>query len=124
MGMALRKMGAGFPPAQARFSEWGAVKTAITAAGTTQATATALSGGDINLVSTATASQGVQLPSAEIQDSVIVYNDGSGATIIVYPPTGGTINQIAANSGMSLANNTCAMFVKVTTTRWLAFLSA
>jgi methyl coenzyme M reductase subunit C len=117
-------MGAGFPPAQARFSEWGAVKTAISAAGSTQGTATALSGGDINLVTTATALQGVQLPNAEIQDSVIVFNDGSGVTIVVYPPSSGTINQLSANTGMNLVNNTAVMFVKVTATRWIAFLSA
>ena len=112
----------GFSPGQAKAIQ-GQVKTAITAAGTTQGTATSLTA-SINLVSTATSLQGVILPSVEIGDSLEVYNDATGTTIVVYPPTSGTINQLSANSGVNLANNTYMVFRKVTATRWIALLSA
>lgn len=123
MGLAKNIMQGGFSYGQAETDFMGTIKTGISAAGTTQATATALTA-DVNLVSTAAASSGVQLYNGSISDSMWVYNDNSGNTFIVYPPTLGQFNQLAVNSGVNLANNTNALFLKVTATRWLVILSA
>ena len=123
MGLAKNIMGAGFSAQQAANTDWASTKTAISAAGSTQATATALTA-DINLVGTASSLQGVQLYNGVVNDSMIVYNDNTGVTIMVYPPTGGAFNQLATNSGVQLANNQMAEFFKVTSTRWIVQLSA
>lgn len=123
MALAREMMQGGCSSGQAKAIN-GGVKTAISAAGTTLATATALTT-STNLVGTATALQGVSLPNGEIGDSVVVFNDGSGATIVVYPPTSSQqINQLSAGSGVQLANNVSCEFTKVTATRWIAQLSA
>jgi len=123
MGLAKNIVGAGFSWLQAQNTDWASTKTGISAAGTTQGTATALTA-DINLVSTATALQGVQLYNGVQNDSMIVFNDNSGATIVVYPPTGGQLNNLTVNAGIQVANNTLAEFFKVTSTRWIVQLSA
>ena len=123
MGLAKNIVGAGFSWLQAQNTDLASTKTGISAAGTTQGTATALTA-DINLVSTATALQGVQLYNGVQNDSMIVFNDNSGATIVVYPPTGGQLNNLTVNAGIQVANNTLAEFFKVTSTRWIVQLSA
>lgn len=102
----------------------GQANTSITAGTTqTQAGATALSA-STNVVTTVTTSgDGVVLPNAMVGDSINILNIG-GNTCTVYPPSGGRINQLATNSGFSLANNTAVTIRKFSSTRWMAFLSA
>jgi len=102
----------------------GTPATALSAAGTTLATATDLTSPG-NLVSTAASLSGVQLPAWDVGDSVFVYNDATGNSFYVYPDsTSNKINQLAAASGVLLANNTGMMFQKVSSTRWLVVMSA
>src|SRR5690242_16813853 len=71
-------LGAGFAPAQAQAIGGGTPATALSAAGTTLATATDLTSA-INLVSTAAASSGVALPlNSNVGDQITVFNDGTG----------------------------------------------
>jgi len=101
----------------------GAVGTGLTAAGTTLGTALALSA-DTNVIGTAAASSGVSLPSAEIGDSVEVYNGGANA-VTVYPDTASVqINSLTAGAGFLLATNTMCYARRVTSTRWIVNLSA
>lgn len=118
-------MGAGFSQGQATALTSPSVTTAISAAGTTLATATALST-SINFVSTAAANSGVKLPVGyTTNDSLVVYNDGSGNSFYVYPDIAANkINQLAAGSGVLIPNNTSCIFTKVTSARWVANLSA
>lgn len=88
----------------------GDVQTAVTAAGTTQATAYPLVR-DITFVSTTAAGSGVVLQSnLKSGDSIVVFNGGANA-LLVYPPLGGTINGGAANAGASLATLKGAVFI-------------
>lgn len=125
LGSAAQLMGAGFSAGQASALVGPVPTTAISAAGTTLGTATALAV-VTNLVSTATAGQGVKLPTAAVtNDFCIVFNDNTGASFYVYPDTSSNrINQLAAGSGVLLANNTSCIFMKVTSTRWIANVSA
>lgn len=101
----------------------GAVATALTAAGTTLATALALTA-DTNVIGTAAASSGVSLPSCEIGDSVEVYNGGANS-VTVYPDTSSVqINGLTAGSGFLLATNTMCYARRVSSTRWVVNLSA
>lgn len=53
---------------------------------------------DINLITTVSAGQGVKLRSdLTAGDSQTVANLGSGAALLVYPPSGGTMNGLAAD---------------------------
>ena len=118
--LGYKAFGAGLPiPLAAALFDAGA---GIAAAGTTQGTATALTA-DYNRISTVAASSGVGLPNCEIGDWVVVYNAGANP-VTVYPPTSGTINQIAANGGVLLAVNTECIFRKWTATIWTGNLSA
>jgi len=117
-------MGAGFSAGQASALVSPSATLAISAAGTTLGTATALST-SINFVSTAAASSGVKLPTNyTTNDAVIVFNDGTGNSFYVYPDIAGNrINQLAAGNGLYLPNNTSCIFIKVSSSRWVANLS-
>lgn len=123
MPLAKNVMRGGVSAGAARALNGNEVQSALTAAGTTQGTAVAMEG-DVNVVTTATTGQGAILSSYAIQgDEQIVYNNTS-VDILVYPPTGGNFNQLAANAGFVLAPYTAVKCMKATSTLWVGFLSA
>ena len=102
---------------------FGNANSAVTAAGSTLATATLLLSG-FNVVTTATALQGVQLQVGLVGDAQTVYNNTSVA-ITVYPNAStARINQVAVGSGHVLAPYTACMYLIASTTQHLGFLSA
>jgi len=121
MGIAARMMGGGVSAFQARAIN-GDVAPTLSAAGTTQGTATSLKA-SINVITTAAASSGVILPSVEIGDEVEIMNLGANA-LTVYPDSGSRVNAIATNGGFSLAINTAVKVRRFSSTRWAAYLSA
>jgi hypothetical protein len=92
------------------------VSTGITAAGSTQATATALTR-PINVVSTVSASTGVILPTVPAGARVIVMNT-SGTALNTYPPSGAAINSAATNAAYSMPAGTRLEFISVSATQW------
>ena len=97
--------------------------TSISAAGTTQGTATELVNAD-NEVTTVAAGAGVILASnASAGDTQSVFNAGANA-LKVYPTSGARINALPLNGEMYLATNTGCIFKMVSTTRWFGVLSA
>ena len=125
LGSAAQLMGAGFSAGQASALVGPVPTTGVSAAGTTLATATALAA-VTNLVSTVASGSGVKLPTAAtVNDWCFVYNDGGANSLLVYPDASTSkINQLAVGTGITLAPNTACIFVKVTSTRWIANLSA
>jgi len=121
MALSARVMGGGFSAGQAKALA-GGVAGSVSAAGTTQGTATVLTA-SINYITTAAASSGVILPNAEVGDSVDIYNGGAN-TLTIYPPTSGKINSASTNAGVSLATNTMMRLTKLTATQWGGILSA
>ena len=122
MAIARDIMGGGTSAGQAKAIN-GRVASAVSAAGTTLATATAINA-TVNFVSTVAASSGVRLHNGEIGDTIEIYNGGAN-TLTVYPHSStGIINQIAAGGGQSLAQYTSCHYRRVTATRWIANLSA
>ena len=122
MALAKNIIGGGFSAGQAKALN-GSIATGLTAAGTVITDAFDLVA-DVNAIGTCAAGAGVQLAYCEIGDSQLVYNGGANACK-VYPDTAASqINQIAAGSAMSLAANTSCTYTKITTTRWIAVLSA
>lgn len=86
----------------------------VTAAGTTQGTATALSS-CFNVVTTCTeAACGVILPVNDLGDEIIVVNKTT-ANLRVFPPVGGGFNGATANVPFTMGPNTRNSFYQIGT---------
>lgn len=94
----------------------------LTAAGTTQGTALAITN-QTNEFTTVAAGTGGILPSPEQGEFIFVANAGANA-LNVYPATGHSINPLAANTAFSLAAGKNALFWAASSTKWYANLSA
>jgi hypothetical protein len=66
------------------------------------------------VISTAGSGTGVVLPSLDL---IAVTNQGANA-IIAYPASGGTINEGAANAGITIYPNTTGMFILAAALTW------
>jgi hypothetical protein len=71
----------------------------------------------------ATLADSVALPAAKPGMNIYVANDGA-ASSTVYPQTGESINQLAANAGFAVANAKGATFFCIVAGKWHAILSA
>jgi hypothetical protein len=87
----------------------GTAAAAVTAAGTNQSTATQLTA-DHNLITACDPGQGVILPAMTFGDEVWVANGDSDADLLVYPRTGGKLNNQTANTPLSVATGRAAVF--------------
>ena len=90
--------------------------TALSAAGTTQGTATVLTA-SFNVVSTVSASQGVSLPAPEAGEILLIANQGAN-TLSVYPASGHSINNLSTNASQSLATDTRRLYFATSSTKW------
>jgi hypothetical protein len=96
--------------------------TGLSAAGTTQGTATAIpSGQDWSVFDTVAAGQGAILPAAGVSagEEYVVSNHGANA-LLIYPPVGGTIGGGAVNAAYSLAAGKTGSFRNVALLSWTA----
>lgn len=102
----------------------GSITVGASAAGATQATATAITTA-VTTFTTVGAGQGAILPtSADIGDVFEVSNQQATNALLIYPQLGGAVNTAATNAGFSVAATKTALFRKVSATQWMAFLSA
>lgn len=113
---------AGMWPAMAEAVLFDSVATAISAAGTNQATATQLTS-EVNTIGTAAASTGVILPTRGIGEVTVVCNKGANA-VAVFPQGTDTINAGIASAAVSVPVGKAAWFVRDTATTWVAVVSA
>ncbi len=97
----------------------------IAAAGSTQATATAVTAG-LTIVSaaTGTSADGVRLPANwGIGETITIVNI-TAVALDVWPPTGGAINGGSADAAKALAANMAGEYVSLGSGNWGAVLSA
>lgn len=93
----------------------------VTAAGSTQATATALSAA-FNVVTTCVAgTDGVKIPVADSGDEIFVSNSTTTATLYCYPATGGAFNGQTANVPIAIAPGRAARITYTNTLGGAAF---
>ena len=97
--------------------------TTLTAAGSTQGTATLIGSGTASVTIVSSSGKGVQLPSCAPGSSVFVWNGGANTTH-VYGQTGEAIGAGAANALFALATKKSAVFLKVSATQWAQNLTA
>jgi hypothetical protein len=90
--------------------------TGLTASGSTQGTALAITA-SVNNVTTVATNTGVVLPIPSPGDRISVVNNGANA-LNVYPASGGTIGDLATNAPTSLAVGKVLTVVAATTTLW------
>ena len=90
---------------------------AVTAVGTDQATAVPLVA-EVNVVAGADGTVGAVLPTAQAGMQITVKTTVAGQVLKVYPATGAAINAIAANSAISMAALTSAIFTATSATQW------
>jgi hypothetical protein len=94
------------------------VATGLTAAGSNQSTALALSGNNsIQEVTTTASNTGVKLPTASTTSSIVVVNRGAN-TLTVYPASSGIINGQSANLGYLVPSGSVATFFGKDATSW------
>lgn len=89
----------------------------ITAAGSTQGTATVLPARMAYNVTTVAASTGVLLPASVSGAEVAVANNGANA-LLIYPATGEKINALSTNAGFSAATGTVTILYCFTAGQW------
>ena len=92
------------------------VDAALSGAGSTQGTATALTK-SINNVTTVAASTGVRLPAATAGMRIMIRNGGAN-DLSVYPDSGAAINSAGANNPVTLGVGAFAEYVAITATQW------
>ena len=94
------------------------VGTAVAAAGTTQATATVLTN-DFNEISTvSTGSNSVLLPDPGVGAEVVVRNAQGSSALLVYPPSGQSIDIGTSNNPFSMGANSTKIFRKMSSGKW------
>lgn len=121
MALFEEMMGGGLSAGQATAINGQTTLTA-SAAGSSQTDATLIKTSN-TVFSTVGSGAGAILPATTVPGSCLVYNGGLN-TLTIYPNTGSKINNGSTNSGVSLATNTAMLFIRLSTTQWIAFLSA
>lgn len=122
MALASNVMRGGYSAGMAKALN-GAIATGLTAAGTVITDALDLTA-DTNVIGTCASGAGVQVPSAEIGDSVEIYNGGANACKVYPDSTSVQFNSLGVGNAFNLATNTMAYCRKVSSTRWVVNLSA
>ena len=97
------------------------VESGLTATGTNQATAYALTAAD-NEFTTVASGTGAVLYGGTPGDSQLVFNGGAN-TLKIYPPSGSQINGLTTNLGVLIPTGTSCIFKCLTSTRWTGILS-
>jgi len=98
------------------FIAWG-TSTALTATGSTQATALALTR-PISQVTTVAASTGVILPTPVVAGYRVMLRNGGANALNVYPHSGGNIAGTGTNAAISIDVGTTLEFIAFDTTNW------
>lgn len=102
----------------------GFIPKAITAAGTTSADATACDAQSNFFNVTASGSDGIRMSSSAPLYTPIFAANGSGSNGKVYPHTGGLVNGGSTDAGETLTNTTVQIWIRISSTAWVAVLGA
>ena len=113
-------MAAGFAAMPARMLGQ-ELEDTLSAAGTTQATATSIRA-SIAVFTTVAANSGGVLGLAYSQPITVVINAGAN-TLTVYPLLGEKLNNLAINAGVQIASGKSALFVPANN-RWAVIIGA
>lgn len=94
------------------------VNTAVVATGSNAATAALLTVNGFTNVTGASGTNGVILPSSTTGGEVAIIQNASSNALLVYPSTGGSINNAGTNVAVTVPANSQANFLSVDGTAW------
>lgn len=94
---------------------------AVSAAGTSQGTATVLTYEVVQVTSASGSADGVLLVAGSSAGRTFSIANESGQAIKVYPPSGAAIDDLGTNNYYTLADNAHKQFTSVSATKWLSF---
>ena len=94
---------------------------AVSAAGTSQGTATVLTYEVVQVTSASGSADGVLLVAGSSAGRTFSIANESGQAIKVYPPSGAAIDDLGTNNYYALADNAHKQFTSVSATKWLSF---
>lgn len=92
---------------------------ALTATGSTQGTALAITA-DFNVVTTTPVSSGVILPSGAVSGQTLEVKNSGANVLNVYPPSAQSVDGLAVNTAVTLATNGAARFTFDGTSNWIS----
>lgn len=101
----------------------GSIAMGLTAAGTVITDALDLSA-DTNVIATCASGAGVQVFQAEIGDSQEIYNGGANACKVYPDAATSQFNALGNGNAFLLGTNSACYVRKISSTRWIAVLSA
>lgn len=120
MSLASDLIAIGVPPMQAE--RLGVAIATVAGVGTAQASAAPITQ-LVTLGTTAAGQTAFRLPDGELGLSYIFYNSSATAAL-VFPPSGQSINEGAANASVSTAQGLARRFMRVSATKWISLLGA
>lgn len=97
--------------------------TTLTAAGTTNITATLIPGGTAYVSIVSASGKGVRLPVCDPSSEVTVFNGATNA-MFVYGQSGEALGAGGADAGFNVTTKKTVIFKKLTATQWSANLTA
>ena len=101
----------------------GAAYATVTGVGTSQSGAAALTGTVNNVTTSAGQTATVLSSSWPLMVPISVYTN-TATTALVFPPSGATINQGAADASVNVAQGKMTTFIRVSNLAWLAQVGA
>ena len=106
-------------------TQLGEVIVSATGVGTVQGGSSPIArGGQVVLFTTAASNTAITLDAAIAVGDVVEISTITATTALVYPPTGGTIDQGAANASTSVAQNKTRRIRRVSPTAFTSMLGA
>lgn len=93
-------------------------ETGMTAAGSTQGTATAITKHVSTFSTVAAGADGAILPAARVGDSRVVFNIDSTDTLKLYPSSGGQIDALGTNAALSIPAGSKALLFATAALQW------
>lgn len=121
MALAKELVQGGFSAGQAKAISGGTATVA--AAGTSQGTGTPITT-SLNIVTGASGTNAVVLPSCQVGDSVLIYSSAATNALLVFPDSGSSINALSANASYSLPAQKSCQLVRISATQWVTDTSA
>jgi hypothetical protein len=106
-------------------TQLGEIIVSATGVGTVQGGSSPIArGGQVVLFTTAASNTAITLDSAIAVGDVVEVYTITATTALLYPPTGGTIDQGSANASVSIAQNKGRRVRRVSPTAFVSLLSA
>ncbi len=122
MALQVDLMGNGMPSELAILEGFSA-PTTIAGVGTAQSGGAAITASQV-LGTTAGGATAFVAPSNAVLNKFLLFTNSSSTAALLYPPVGGYFNTGAINTSISVAQNDSVLYMRISTTKWVAYQTA